>query len=222
MGLSRAMRGLSTVVAVVASIALCHPAHAEEDVDTKRVETFVVQERLFRVGLELDAGLGILPLNAFSKGVMVEGGVTYHFTNMLAWEIAQGGYVVGNLDTGLKDQLLQNFGVTPTELSRATFLVGSNFVFTPFYGKLAGLNRSVSHVELFFPIGITLAGYENPGKVQEGIDLGVGLRWFLGPHTSLRVDARDYLLTPGFSNFSLTDELLFAVGLSVAFGGSAR
>jgi len=223
MGLSRAVRSLSTVAAVAAAVALSRPAHAEEDVDTKRVETYVVQERVFRLGLELDAGLGILPLNAFSKGVLLEGGVTYHFTNMFAWEIAQGGYVVANLDTGLKNQLLQNFGVQPTELSRANFLAGSNFVFTPFYGKLAGLNRSVDHIEIFFPIGVTLAGYQNSSNsVQGGLDLGFGLRWFLGPHTSLRIDARDYLLTPGFSNFSLTNELLFAVGLSVAFGGSAR
>jgi len=210
------------VAAAVASIALSSPARAAEDVDTKRVETFVVQERLFRLGLELNAGVGILPLNAFSKGVLLDGSVTYHFNNVLAWEIAQGGYVIANLDTGLKNQLLQNFGVQPTEISRATFLAGSNLVFTPFYGKLAGLNRSVSHVELFFPIGVTLAGYENPGSVQGGIDLGLGLRWFLGEHTSLRLDARDYLLTPGFSNFSLTNELLFALGLSVGFGGSAR
>ena len=67
---------------------------------TREVETYVVQERLFRLGLELNAGVGLLPLNAFDKGFMVEGSVSYHFSNLWAWEIAQGGYVIANLGHG--------------------------------------------------------------------------------------------------------------------------
>jgi outer membrane beta-barrel protein len=205
---------------MLAVLSASGSARADNDVDTREVETYVVQERLFRLGLELNAGIGMLPLNAFSKGVMVEGSVTYHFSNVWAWEIAQGGYVFANLDTGLKDQLLNNFGVQPTQLSRDTFLVSSNLVFTPFYGKLAGLNSGISHVELFFPIGPALARYEDPSAFQQGADVGLALRWFLGTQVSLRFDARDYLLFQTFSNFSLTNELLVSLGLSVAFGGS--
>jgi outer membrane beta-barrel protein len=218
----RVVRGFLTITAAVLGIALCRSARADGDVDTKQVETYVVQERLFREGLELSAGIGILPLNAFSKGLVVGGNVTYHFTNTWAWEIAHGGYVVANSDTGLKSQLLQNFDVQPTELSRATFLVDSNLVFTPFYAKVAGLNRTVDHLEIFFPIGIAFAGYQDPNSFQGGIDLGLGLRWYLTTHTSIRFDARNYLLTPGFSPVSVTDELLFSLGLSVSFGGNAR
>jgi outer membrane beta-barrel protein len=151
---------------------------------------------------------------------MAEGSVSYHFSNMWAWEIAQGGYVIANLDTGLKDQLLNNFGVQPTQLSRDVFLVSSNLLFTPFYGKLAGLNRGISHVDLSFPIGPALARYEDPDAWQYGADVGILLRWYLGPQISLRFDARDYLVFQTFSNFSLTNELLTSVGISVAFGGS--
>jgi len=222
MAFSRVLRGLLAIAASIVFVTISRPAFAQADVDSKQVETYVVQERLFREGLELNAGLGILPLNAFSKGVMVEGSVTYHFTNIWSWEIAQGGYVFANSDTGLKTQLLQNFDVQPTQLSRATFLVGSNLVFTPFYAKVATLNRTVDHLELFFPVGLAFAGYEDPTAYLGGLDLGIGLRWYLGPHTSIRFDARNYWLIPGFSNFSVTDELLFSLGLSVAFGGNAR
>src|ERR1017187_9836976 len=120
MACSRAVTG--TVAALVALVVLVlltigRVAHADTDVDTRQVETYVVQERLFRQGLELNAGIGLLPLNAFSKGWMVNGSVTYHFSNVLAWEIGQGGYVFANMDTGLKRQLLNNFGVQPTQLS---------------------------------------------------------------------------------------------------------
>jgi outer membrane beta-barrel protein len=202
------------------ALSVCRVARAEDDIDARQVETYVVQDRLFRLGLELNAGVALLPLNAFSKGFMGEGSVTYHFSNVWAWEIVQGGYVLANLDTGLKDQLINNFGVQPTQLSRATFLVSSNLVFTPYYGKLAGLNRSINHVEVFFPIGAALARYQDPSALQQGADLGLGLRWFLGTQVSLRLDARDYLLFQKFSNFSLTNELLVSLGLSIAFGGN--
>lgn len=222
MGLSKVVRRVFAVMVAVLSVVVCRPARAAGDVDSKQVETYVVQERLFREGLELSAGLGILPLNAFSKGIVVGGSITYHFTNTWAWEIAQGGYVVANADTGLKTQLLQNFDVQPTALSRATFLVGSNLMFTPFYAKVAGLNRTVDHLELFFPIGLAFAGYQDPTVYQLGPDIGIGLRWFLGPHTSIRFDARDYVFLPTSGSISVTNELLFSLGLSVAFGGSPR
>jgi len=220
MACSRAVTGSVAALSMLAVLSAGRIASADDDVDTREVETYVVQERLFRLGLELNAGLGLLPLNAFDKGIMAEGSVTWHFSNVWAWEIAQGGYVIANADTGLKDQLLNNFGVQPTQLSRDTFLVSSNLVFTPFYGKLAGLNRGISHVEVFFPIGPALGRYEDPDAWQYGADVGLGLRWFLGTQISVRLETRDYLLFQTFSNFSLTNELMVTLGLSVAFGGS--
>jgi outer membrane beta-barrel protein len=210
-----------TLATVTAAVTVSSAARAD-DIDTRPVETYVVQERLFRLGLEVNAGLGLLPLNAFDKGLMVEGSVAYHFSNLWAWEVIQGGYVIANVDTGLKQQLLDNFGVQPTELSTMDFLLSTNILITPFYGKLAGLNRSVNHIEIYFPIGLAVAHYQDPAAYQGGPDLGLGLRWFLGTRTSIRLDARDYLLAQSFKNFGITDELLFSLGLSVAFGGDAR
>jgi outer membrane beta-barrel protein len=190
--------------------------------DSDEVATYAVQKRLFREGVELNASLGFLPLNAFFKGFTAGGSITYHFTTTWAWEIAQGQYVYAQTNTGLESQLLNNFGVQPSQLTTAQFLGSTNIVFTPFYGKLAGLNHSVSHIELFFPFGPALGRYENPGEFLYGLDIGLGIRWFLGTHVALRIEARDYLLTPGFSDFSLTQELFVALGLSFAFGGAER
>lgn len=215
-------RSMLLIATLGMTSVVCRPAYADSDDDADDVATYAVQRRLFRVGLELNAGVGMLPLNAFDKGFTVNGSVTWHFSSLWAWEIAQASYVLAQLDTGLKQQLMDNFSVQPTELSTPLFLGSSNLVFTPFYGKLAGMNHSVDHVELFFPIGLALGRYDNPGAFQEGLDVGLGLRWFVGPHVSLRADVRDFLLTPGFKNFSLTNELLIALGVSVAFGGAER
>jgi outer membrane beta-barrel protein len=211
-------------IALASTVSL--PAFASDDADD--VATYAVQRRLFREGLELSGGLGFLPLNAFEKGFAVEGTVTYHFSTTWGWEIGQGAYVFANADTGLQQQLLANFGVQPTQLTYAQFLGSSNLLFTPFYGKLAVLNHSVSHIEVFFPLGIALGKYANdpgnPNGFREGIDIGLGVRWFLSTHTALRIDARDYILTPGFSSslFALDQELFVTLGLSIAFGGDER
>lgn len=216
-------RKLLTVLATGAALATCassREARADEDADADQVASYAVQKRLFPLGLELNAGIGILPMNAFDKGFVGEGSLTWHLSSVWGWEIIQGGYVIANVSTGLKKELLENFGVEPTQLTRANYLLSSNLVFKPFYGKIAGLNRSIHHIELYFPFGVAVARYSNPGAFRQGADLGLGLRWFLGRHTSLRVEARDYLLFQDFSNFSLNNEILFSVGLSVAWGGA--
>lgn len=217
-------RTLPILLAAAAALtfAPCRVAFADDDVEAEQVATYAVQRRLFRVGLELNGGVGFLPMNAFTKGFVGEGSVTYHFSNVWAWEIIQGGYVFANVKTGLRKELLENFGVEPTQLPSNSYLASSNIVLTPFYGKLSGLNRSLNHVELFFPFGVALARYENPATFRQGADLGLGLRWFLGTHTSFRFEVRDYLTFPSFSNFSLTNEVLIALGFSFAFGGDER
>jgi outer membrane beta-barrel protein len=209
-----------TVVVLGLTFGFSSTASAEDDAD--EVATYAVQKRLFREGLELNASVGFLPLNAFYKGFTGGGTVTYHFTTTWGWEIAQAAYVFVSVNTGLESQLQNNFNVQPSQLTTPQFLGSTNLIFTPFYGKLAGLNHSVSHIELFFPLGPAIGRYENPGEFLYGLDLGLGIRWFLGTHTALRLEARDFLLTPGFSNFSLTQELFVALGLSIAFGGAER
>jgi outer membrane beta-barrel protein len=218
------VRRLSTIWLTVAlmglSFAFSSTARADDDSD--EVATYAVQKRLFREGLELNGSLGFLPLNAFQKGFTGGGSITYHFTTTWAWEIAQAAYAFVSTSTGLENQLLTNFDVQPSQLTTPQFLGSTNIVLTPFYGKLAGFNHSVSHIELFFPFGPALGRYENPGEFLYGLDLGLGIKWFLGTHVALRVEARDFLLTPGFSNFSLTQELYVALGLSISFGGADR
>ena len=73
---------------------------------------YAVQNRELRLKHELNAGIGLLPINAFVKGVTLGGGYTYHFNDLVAWEIVQLGYAFG-VDTNLKQQLI-NGNVTPT------------------------------------------------------------------------------------------------------------
>lgn len=201
------------------SLASAASAHASDDADEERIATYAVQSRLFRLGGELNVAAGLLPINAFNKGLTIGGSFTYHFSNTWAWEVINGAYVYKQLDTGLKTELLENFNVQPTDIAALDLLLSSSLVLKPFYGKLAEFNRRVIHAEVSIPFGVTLGRYTNPQSYLPGPNLGVIVRVFMSPHTSVRLDVRDNLL---FNHWAHRNELLVSVGLAFAWGGDER
>lgn len=201
------------------TLAGAAPAFAQDDLDEEQVATYAVQSRLFRLGGELNVAAGILPINAFNKGLTIGGAFTYHFSNAWAWEIINGAYVYKQLDTGLKTELLENFDVQPTDIAAIDLMLSSSLVLKPFYGKLAVYNRRVIHVAVDVPFGLTLSRYTNPQTYLPGPNLGIIVRVFLSPHTSLRIDVREHVL---FNHWATRNELHVALGLAFAWGGDER
>lgn len=190
------------------------PGHAEVDSEGPGV-TYAVQNRRFRLGHELAAGVGVLPLNAFTKGVTVGGSYTYHFGDDFAWEMVQFAYALP-LDTGLKNELLENFEVQPTQLRSLQYFGGSSAVWKPLYGKFAWRNRKVVHVEASLSAGGAVGLYDNPGEYLFAGSVGGGLRVHAGRTVSFRLDVRDYGF---FQGFSVTHELFVALSAAFTFGG---
>jgi outer membrane beta-barrel protein len=201
------------------TLAGASPALASNDIDEEQVATYAVQSRIFRLGGELTVAGGILPINAFNKGLTVGGSFTYHVNNAWAWEIVNGFYVYKQLDTGLKTELLENFDVQPTDIAAVDLLLSSSLVLKPFYGKLAIYNRRVIHIEVSVPVGGTMVRYTNPQSYLFGPNLGVIFRIYLSPHASFRVDVRENVL---FNGWATRNELHVSLGLSFAFGGDER
>lgn len=147
-----------------------------------------VQERAFRMSHELDVGLGVLPLDAFYKGVGAQVSYTYHFTDSFAWQVARGTYSY-DLDTGLRQQLERDFGVQPTVFEQVEWMAGSDLVWAPFYGKVAVMNSSVLHFAGFLSVGGTVMKM-NVG-FRPAVALGAGARLFQSRWISFRLDAMD-------------------------------
>lgn len=187
----------------------------EED----EVATYAVQNRRFGLGHELSVGVGLLPLNAFSKGLTVGGGYTYHLSHTWAWEVVGFAYSYG-LDTGLKKELLENFEVEPTQIEAVRYFASSSLVVKPLYGKFAWLNRSVVHAEVFLALGGGVGRYQNPAALRGALDAGLGLRLHMGPHSSVRLDLRDYAFFPGLA--APVNELHVALSWSLSFGGKDK
>ncbi len=173
---------------VIAALVAAAPAMAQYDDEEGGGTAVVIQNRKFKMAHEFTLEGGTLPLDAFVKGLTLSGRYTLHFDDFHAWEIAAGTYSF-NLDTGLKDQLINNFGVQAEALPVLLFVADSNYVMKPFYGKLALFNRTLLYAELFLVGGATVT-YWSDGSFRPGPDVGAGVRFFVTEWFSLRTDIR--------------------------------
>ncbi len=159
-----------------------------------------VQDRLYRMNHELTLGVGMLPLDAFYKGVTGQVSYTFHFNDSFAWQVGRGTYSY-NLNTGLRSQLERDFGVQPTAFDEVNWMIGSDLIWSPVYGKVAILNKSIQHFELFFIGGLSVLklslaqgntggspAFQALGSFRPGLNLGIGLRLFASRNISWRLD----------------------------------
>lgn len=193
-----------------AALLLWAAPPARADTPGQGGKVYAIEDRDVMGTHELTLSVGSLPMDAFVKGLTLQGSYTYHFTQLLAWEVL-GGIYSFNIDTGLKDELRDRFDVHPTEEGELTWILNSNLVFTPLFGKLAVINERVFSGELFFELGYALGGFT--AAYPSGIDFGMGLRLFVSRHFSVRLDIRDYLFFP-----EATNHLYLSLGVSLTFG----
>ncbi len=206
-------------IAFVAMGALAQTASAAHGGagSEKPGELYSIEHRDLMGSHEISFLVGTLPKDAFETGLTLHGAYTYHFSHLIAWEILGGTYSF-NLATKLDDELQDRFEVK-AELGGGvlTALVESNFVFKPLYGKVAVLNDTLLNAELFFVTGPALAFFDDQSR-PFGFDVGVGIRFFLGRYFSLRLDIRDYVFLPDFSE--VDNHIYVSLGLSLTFGFS--
>lgn len=204
---SRALRPGWLAIGLLLSAPARLPADEAEDTGLR---SQVMQERQLTPMHEFTVWVGTLPLDAFSKGLTFTGAYTLHFNELLAWELAQFTYSHA-VSTGLEAELSE-LGVGPTPYRVVRQYLRSGVLVKPVYGKLAVLNRVITYGELFVTGG---AGYAwLTGREQRPlVDVGAGLRLYLGPHVSLRLDLRDGLF---FTLQDVRQELWLALGLSLS------
>jgi outer membrane beta-barrel protein len=148
---------------------------------------------------ELSLGIGALPADAFYKGYFAGLGYTYHFTDHFAWQVGRGAYSY-NVKTGLRSQLERDFGVAPTSSAfedEVQWMVGSDVMWSPFYGKTSILNTRVVHFEAFLLGGATVFKLNRAGGFRPGANVGLGVRVFKSDTLSFRLDVTNNFVFAG-------------------------
>jgi outer membrane beta-barrel protein len=176
-------------------LGLSFPASAQYDDEVGGGSAVVIQNRKFKMAHEFTLQGGVQPLDAFAKGITAGGRYTLHFDDFSAWEIGAGSYSF-NIDTGLKQQLNDNFGVQPESLPTLQLTLESNYVMKPLYGKLSLFNQTLLYAELFLVAGLTVTSWSDD-SFRPGPDLGVGARFFVTEWMSVRADIRHAVVMDG-------------------------
>lgn len=202
---------LLLLLSLVPGLALAQ-AEALENPGT----TAAVQDRLYQMNHELTLGIGVLPADAFYKGYIAGVSYTYHFTDHFAWQVGRGAYSY-NVKTSLRQQLERDFGVAPTATAfedEVQYMVGSDVMWSPFYGKTSILNSKVIHFEAFLLGGATVFKLNRDGGFRPGANLGLGLRVFRNNHISFRLDVTDNVTWAGASRIINIPTIQLATALN--------
>lgn len=185
------MTRLRLLFTIVICFVLARPVGATFE---SREHTVAVQNKAHYLINEFTLQTAFYPLDAFSKGVSFGGAYTYHFTDEISVEFANLQYLFG-VDTGLKQNLLDQFNVKPQELPELKMTLTSNINYNLLYGKNALFNRYVLYSDLLVTAGGGLAMYDPGGMsdLRPLIGVGLGLRFYLQQSLAVRFDVRNYI-----------------------------
>ncbi len=188
---------------------------SEEASEATSYSSVVVQNRRHDPTHEFTASVGVLPMDAFAKGITASGSYTLHFTPHVGWE-ALHFFHSFQVKTQLSDKL-QSFDVEPTPFEVLNTYVTSNFVFKPLYWKGSWLNTGVTRGELLLTAGGAYGWFTRSNR--PGFSVGTGFRLFTSKLLSFRLDTRYLAFAGGFGDAGLDieDELWIGLGTSISF-----
>ena len=181
---------------------------SQEETAYGEVPKLVVQNRRPVDTYEWTIAAGLLPLDAFKKGITAGGAFTIHYSPLWAWETLSVAYSF-EYQTALEDEL-RAFKLQATPFERVQTFVTSNVVFKPLYWKGAWLNEKMTYGELFFVAG---GGYGWLSQTSRpAVDGGLGVKLLHANGLASRLDVR-YLSFFNAEDFH--NELWVTLGLSL-------
>lgn len=199
------VRGWSTLlfVGAVCSLLVSSISSSNAEVPKK-----VVQNRRPVDRYEWTIAAGLLPLDAFKKGITAGGALTIHYSPLWAWEALSLAYSF-EYQTALEDEL-RAFKLQATPFERVRTFAVSNVMFKPLYWKGAWLNESMAYGELFFVAG---GGYGLLSQTSRpAVDGGLGVKLLHENGLASRLDIR---FISFFNQEDFHNELWVTLGLSL-------
>lgn len=152
-----------------------------------------IQNKANYLDSDLSYHFGVLPSDAFNKGLTFGLSYTKFFSQYKGWEIfnIQGNL---NIETSLKQDLLDLNVVVENsaldgELDPINFIITSNYVYTPFYSKSLLFNTTVVNSETSFLVGVGAVKFKK-FDYQPLINIGMYSRYYTKIGRSWKFDFR--------------------------------
>jgi outer membrane beta-barrel protein len=171
----------------------------------------VVANKKFYLKDEITTNLTYLATDPYEKYLALGGSYTHAFDHFWGWEVVNAAYAFA-FDSGLKNDLVSNFGANATLIDELEGYATTNITVSPLYTKNLLFNSKTvySQFAAVFGGGVSYFLY---GGIEPVFDLGIMLRYFLGPNTSLKFDFRDNIFPNGYTNNNISITVGFAFDL---------
>ena len=196
----------------------------------EEAQIYAVQNRIFHRDHEVNFNLGYITNEDFYHSFPIGFGYIYNFSENYAWEVARAKYVV-TTENDLKSDIEQNFGVTPSEFAKPTYMVYSHLMYKPFYGKNAVLNKGIINHETYLFAGAGIVNYDwhypeghplyhtNQSEMVPSLSFGIGTKYFLNEKFCLNFEIHDRM---NFREDGMKNRITLSVGLGFRFNLKPR
>ncbi len=165
---------------------------------------------------ELHASLGAMVNDPFFNNFAGQGRVGYNFTE--AWGIEALGVYATGAERDVTRDLRNRRGVNTNDLLTPNYVYGGLVRWSPFYGKMALLNRSVIPFDHYFTLGGGVTG-TNQNTTPFTYMVGTGQAYALSHNMAVRWDLLWLIYNTesrsgGPSQFGRYNNIFLTVGLS--------
>ena len=195
------------------------------EVQNQEGHVSAIQNRVFHRSHEITLGSGFISNDDFYNVFPVSLGYTLHFNELFAWEVARGHYIF-NREKDLKQDLEDDFGVTPTVIREPKYAIHSHLVVKPLYGKDIFRDRSVINHETYLFAGGGAVIYEKQfsvgdpeNEIAPSVSIGAGQKIFINKNIALNIELRDWM---NFRGDKTINNFWFGFSLGYRFNLSAR
>ncbi len=197
----------------------------------KEQNAVVRNKRYYKAGkFEIGVTGGLLPYDSMYDQYFLGGRATWHITDHYGWEIVDFQKVFPQV-TSFTTSLVSDHNKNIADLQgvKMDMAIGSNFVMSPFYGKIRFFGSVYLDIYLMAGLGIvstetTRYAYQATNSyvassIRKGWDAsfnyGLGFRFFVSNQFSVLLDMRSYMtLSPVYGKNSLRNNFTTFVGFS--------
>lgn len=200
------VRSLVTVFAALAGLALPAVASAQVEGPVVRPQKYTVSEKI-----EITGMVGYVSNDPYNRIIIPSIAGTYHYGEHSAIEV-HGGYGLYT-NKQLLGQVRNKIARDPDVVSRPTFFVTGNYVWSPVYGKLNAFGELVVHYDMYVLAGAGIVSDEietntaqtpsvktTTSKIFPATNLALGQHFFFSKKTALRVEIRPYTFWEQINN----------------------
>ncbi|NLD37282.1 MAG: outer membrane beta-barrel domain-containing protein [Desulfatiglans sp.] len=216
---------------VVLSVFLFFPASNASGKDTKdEAKVYAVQNRIFHRDHEINFDIGYIANENFFHPFPIGFGYIFNLNENWGWEVARAQFILAP-ENDLKSDLETQFGVTPSEFAKPTFMIHSHLIYKPFYGKNAVLNKGVINHETYLFAGGGVVNYDwnypegsnqNSGSTSEMVpsaSFGIGSKYFINEKLCINFEIRDIM---NFWSDGMENRIYVGVGIGYRFNLKPR